>query len=162
MLFKRNKNFCDINPFFYSISMYKGILLRKIKDLLSKEKFAKVREEKKLPNVVYEYSSTIIKEGKDIDPKTQENKAVNIRLASSKITGIVIHPGEIFSFWRISLFRLLEIPTFVLNSNTSPANVTLTFISPKTTLAKGSFANEFLFTFMPISFSYEHSIKCLA
>lgn len=100
MLFKRNKNFCDINPFFYSISMYKGILLRKIKDLLSKEKFAKVREEKKLPNVVYEYSSTIIKEGKDIDPKTQENKAVNIRLASSKITGIVIHPGEIFSFWR--------------------------------------------------------------
>ena len=100
MSFKKNKNFCDINPFFYSISMYKGILLRKIKDLLSKEKFAKVREEKKLPNVVYEYSSTIIKKGKDIDPKTQENKAVNIRLASSKITGIVIHPGEIFSFWR--------------------------------------------------------------
>lgn len=100
MLFNKNKNFCDINPFFYAISMYKGILFRKIKDLLSKEKFAKSKKEEMLPNLVYEYNSTIIKKGKDIDPKTQENKAVNIKLASSKITGIVIHPGETFSFWK--------------------------------------------------------------
>ena len=100
MLFNKNKNFCDINPFFYAISMYKGILFRKIKDLLSKEKFAKSKEEEMLPNLVYEYNSTIIKKGKGIDPKTQENKAVNIKLASSKITGIVIHPGETFSFWK--------------------------------------------------------------
>lgn len=100
MLFNKNKNFCDINPFFYAISTYKGILIRKIKDLLSKEKFAKSKQEKKLPNLIYEYNSTIIKKGKDIDPKTQENKAINIKLASSKITGIVIHPGETFSFWK--------------------------------------------------------------
>lgn len=29
------------------------------------------------------------------------NKAVNIKLASSKITGIIIHPGEVFSFWKL-------------------------------------------------------------
>ena len=45
MLFNKNKNFCDINPFFYAISMYKGILFRKIKDLLSKEKFDKVKQQ---------------------------------------------------------------------------------------------------------------------
>ena len=40
------------------------------------------------------------KKGKGIDSVTQENKAVNIRLASSKITNIIIKPGETFSFWR--------------------------------------------------------------
>lgn len=100
MLLFRNKNFCDINPFFWTISTYKGILIRNIKDLFSKEKFAKTKQEKKLSNVVYEYNSPIIKKGKDIDPRTQENKALNIKIASSKITGIIIHPGETFSFWR--------------------------------------------------------------
>ena len=96
----RNKNFCDMNPLFFAIAMYKGIFIRHIKDLFSKEKFAKSKDEEKLDNIIYEYSSTIIKKGKDIDPVSQENKAINIQLASSKITGIIIHPGEVFSFWR--------------------------------------------------------------
>lgn len=100
MLFNKNKNFSDLNPFFYTISTYKGILIRTIKNLLSKEKFATSKQEEKLSNIVSEYNSTIIKKGKDIDPVTQENKAVNIKLASSKITGIIIHPGEVFSFWK--------------------------------------------------------------
>ena len=100
MLFNKNKNFCDINPFFYNISMYKGIITRNIKDFFSKKKKKKNKQDKKLKNVVSEYNSIIIKKGKGIDPVTQENKAVNIKLASSKISGIVIHPGEVFSFWR--------------------------------------------------------------
>ena len=71
-----------------------------MKDFLGKEKFAKLKQDKKLSNVVYKYNSIIIKKGKDIDPTTQKNKAINIRLASSKITGIIIRPGEMFSFWR--------------------------------------------------------------
>lgn len=100
MLFKKNKNFCDMNPFFWTISTNKGIMIRNIKDFFSKEKFAKVKQSSKLANLVYEYSSTLIKKGKGIDPRTQENKAINIKLASSKITGIIIKPGETFSFWR--------------------------------------------------------------
>lgn len=75
-------------------------MIRNIKDFFSKEKFAKAKQSQKLTNLVYEYSSTMIKKGKGIDPKTQENKAINIKLASSKITGIIIKPGEIFSFWK--------------------------------------------------------------
>ena len=100
MLLNNNKNFCDINPFFYNISMYKGIFLRNIKDLFSKTKFAKTKQQEKLRNIVSDYNSVIIKKGKGIDPITQENKSVNIKLASSKITGIIIKPGEVFSFWR--------------------------------------------------------------
>ncbi len=98
MLFFKNKNFCDINPFFWTISTYKGILIRCLKDFFSNIKFAKVKQSQKLTNLVYEYSSTLIKKG--IDRKTQENKAVNIKLASGKITGIIIKPQETFSFWK--------------------------------------------------------------
>ena len=101
MSFIKNKNFCDINPFFWTISTYKGILIRNSEDLFSTETFAKNRQSQSLPNLVYKYSSTLIKKGKGIDPITQENKAINIKLASSKITGIIIKPGEIFSFWKV-------------------------------------------------------------
>lgn len=100
MFFNKNKNFCDINPLCYEISTYKGIFIRIVQDMFSNQKFAKYRHNKKPSNLVSEYSSVMIKKGKGIDPKTQENKAVNIRLASNKINGIVIHPGEVFSFWK--------------------------------------------------------------
>lgn len=100
MLFNKTKNFCDINPFCYAISMQKGIFQRNIKDLFSRETFSKEKQIEKLPNVVSTYNSNIIKKGKGIDSKSQENKAVNIRLASSKITNIIIRPGEVFSFWK--------------------------------------------------------------
>lgn len=31
----------------------------------------------------------------------QENKAVNLSLAAPKVTGILIRPGETFSFWHL-------------------------------------------------------------
>ena len=98
---KRKKNFSDMNPLFWKISTYKGIIIRKIQDLFSKDKFAKTKQEEKLVNKVYEYKSVLIKKGKDIDPRTQENKATNIRIASSRITNIIVKPGETFSFWKL-------------------------------------------------------------
>ena len=100
MLFNKNKNFCDINPLFFAISTQKGIFQRNLKDLISDTKFAKVKEKEKLDKLISSYSSNLIKKGKGVDPVLQENKAVNIRLASSKINGIIIKPGEVFSFWR--------------------------------------------------------------
>lgn len=100
MLWNKNKNFCDINPTCYAISLRKEIIKRHLKDLFSGEKFAKTVSQKKLPCVVASYSSHMIKKGKGIDPVLQQNKAVNIRLACSKINGIIINPGEVFSFCR--------------------------------------------------------------
>lgn len=100
MSFKKKRNFCEINSFCYAISKQKEILKRFFKDFFSKEKFAKNIKKEKLPNIVSEHSSNIIKKGKGINITLQENKGVNIRIASSKINGIVIHPGEVFSFWK--------------------------------------------------------------
>lgn len=100
MLFNKNKNFCDINPVCFAISSEKEIFKRYIKDALGKEKFAKNLEEKRLPNVVFHYSSNLIKKGKGIDVRLQENKVTNIMLACCKMNGMIIRPGEVFSFWK--------------------------------------------------------------
>ncbi|WP_409973981.1 VanW family protein [Bacillus sp. Bva_UNVM-123] len=35
------------------------------------------------------------------DPQLQENKITNLKLAASKLDGILINPGETFSFWEL-------------------------------------------------------------
>ena len=53
-----------------------------------------------MPNIISNFNSKLIKTGKGIDIKLQENKATNIMLACKKINGTIIHPGEVFSFWK--------------------------------------------------------------
>ena len=71
---RQRKLFCDINPTCYAISMKKENYKRYLKDAVSGEKFAHT---------------------------LQENKAVNIELACACLNGLIIHPGEVFSFWRL-------------------------------------------------------------
>lgn len=99
MLWKKDKLFCEINPTCYAISLHKEIFKRHIKNLFDKEKYAKTIQDEKLPNIISSRSINLLKKGKGIDPVLQENKAVNIKLASNKMNGMVIHPGESFSFW---------------------------------------------------------------
>ncbi len=99
MLWFKDKLFCDINPTCYAISLRKEICKRHIKNFFSKERIAKTRQEEKLPNVVASYSCNLIKRGPGIDLTHQENKATNIKIACSKMNGMIIHPGEVFSFW---------------------------------------------------------------
>ena len=95
---KKKKLFCEKNQLFFKISVEKNIIQRNIKDLLSGEKFAKYKKEEKLPNLVASYNSYLIKKGTEIE--LQENKVVNVNIASSKINHIIIHPGEVFSYWK--------------------------------------------------------------
>lgn len=97
---RKRKLFCEMNPLFYAISEQKGIIRRNWKDMREREPFAVERREDRLPNLVSEQSSVLIKRAKGIDLRLQENKAVNIRLACSAIHGMVVRPGEVFSFWR--------------------------------------------------------------
>ena len=94
------KLFCDINPTCYKISVKKETLLRNIKDFFSREKIAKEKSEELLPNVVKSHSSILVRKLEGVDIRLQENKVTNIRLAAEKINGIIIKPGETFSFWK--------------------------------------------------------------
>ena len=91
--------FCDISPLCYRISEQKEICKRHLKNLRSHTKYAKRISAKTLPNTVSTHSCGLIKQGKGIDPVLQQNKAENIALAAKHLDGLLIRPGETFSFW---------------------------------------------------------------
>ena len=93
--------FCDINPTCYAISLKKENLKRHLQDLKRKENFATDFQKEKLTYVVSERSSNMIKRAEGVDLASQFNKAKNIELACQKLNGLVIKPGEVFSFWKV-------------------------------------------------------------
>lgn len=94
------KLFCEISPTCYKISRQKEVLKRNTKDLFCKSRLARDYNEELLPNIVKGHSSILIRKLAGVDLKLQENKVTNIMLACNKINGIVIHPGETFSYWK--------------------------------------------------------------
>ncbi len=93
------KLFCERNPLFYQISTKKEILKRHLQNLRSKKQFAKDHSPA-LPVLVCAHSSNMIKRAPGVNLEHQFNKAKNIEIAGGKINGLVIHPGETFSFWK--------------------------------------------------------------
>lgn len=93
------KLFCDLGPWAYKISVKKEILKRHIKNQLSDVKIAKDKSDTPLPYLLKEHSSLLIRRLHGVDLTLQENKVGNIRLVCEKINGLIIHPGETFSFW---------------------------------------------------------------
>ena len=103
----KRKLFCEISPLTYKISMEKEIILRNIKDMFSKETFSIEKTTEKLPVTIYKHNSLIRRKLGNVNMELQENKAKNLSLASPKISGILIKPGETFSFWKL-VGRCLE------------------------------------------------------
>ena len=94
------KLFCDISPTCYEISVWKCCRIREIKDFFSRKKFAAQKSSDLLPNVVKGHTSVLVRRLEGVDMRLQENKVTNIALATAKINGIIVRPGETFSFWR--------------------------------------------------------------
>ncbi len=95
----KRKLFCEISPLTYKLSTKKQILLRRIKNLYQRNSFASMIEKYRLPFIIYRHNSLIRRKLGDVNLLLQENKAINLGIAAPKISGIVIKPNEVFSFW---------------------------------------------------------------
>lgn len=95
------KLFCEISPFTYRLSVLKCIAVRNIKNIKLRKHFAKQKSPEELPYLIYKHSSIIRRKLANVDETLQENKAVNLSLSTKKVTGILIKPGEVFSFWNL-------------------------------------------------------------
>ncbi len=96
----KRKLFCEISPLTYKISVMRCQTMRHIKNLFTRN-IATVKTDNLLPCVIYKQSSLIRRKLGNVDLILQNNKAVNLSLAAPKISGIIIKPGEIFSFWKL-------------------------------------------------------------
>ena len=63
--------------------------------------YARTRSGEPLPCLCAEHETPLIRNIRSYDLWLQQNKVVNLRLAVGRIHGIVVYPGEVFSFWRL-------------------------------------------------------------
>ncbi len=94
------KLFCELSPAAYRISVWKCRGVRALQNLANRN-LSKRKSKDNLPVVIYRHSSLIQRRLGDVDPVLQQNKAVNLAIAAPKVDGILIYPGETFSFWSL-------------------------------------------------------------
>lgn len=63
--------------------------------------FAKKRSKMVLPYQVATHQTPLLRRLKDVDMWLQYNKITNLKIALKRLNGIVIHPGETFSYWKL-------------------------------------------------------------
>ena len=97
----KRKLFCEISPLTYQISLYKGRVFRHMRDFIFHTNFATEKRTDGLPVVVYAQKTLMRRRLGNVDMRLQDNKVINLNLAVPKVNGIIIKPGEIFSFWKL-------------------------------------------------------------
>lgn len=64
--------------------------------------YARTRNERVLlPYTIAGHSSPLFRSLRDVDMRLQHNKAINLRIAASRLNGVIVRPGETFSYWRL-------------------------------------------------------------
>ncbi len=74
-------------------------LITKLKWLKMKRLFAKRRSDEPLPYTQFAHKTPLLRKLKNVDMVLQYNKITNLKLAAARINGIVLEPGQVFSFW---------------------------------------------------------------
>ena len=100
-LVRQRKLFCELSPLAYQLSTLRCRVVRSLQNVCSKGALAQTRQTVPLPYLIYQHNSLIRRKLGQVDPVLQENKAVNLRLAAPKVSGVLIRPGETFSFWTL-------------------------------------------------------------
>lgn len=71
-----------------------------LKMRFDRNRYAAARRETALPYQVFETRCPMINRQTGFDLQFQENKVFNLKLAAKKLDGLLIRPGETFSFWQ--------------------------------------------------------------
>lgn len=95
----KRKLFCEINSFTYKISVIKERFKCTLINCLSRKKYSKIKLNKNLERRLYKHNSLIMRKLGNSDHSLQENKKINLQMVVLKLDGIMIYPGEVFSFW---------------------------------------------------------------
>lgn len=98
---KEKKLFCERGPLAYKISLFKEARKKDFRDFKAGRKIAKKRRKDSLEYIWKGDTKLLLRKLHGVDMQLQKNKVENLRIASKKIDGIIIKPGEEFSFWNL-------------------------------------------------------------
>jgi len=76
-------------------------LLRYAQWYLGGIKYARLFSDEKLDYIAFTHQTPLIRKLKGVELKLQYNKVVNLKIAAERLNGLVIKPGETFSYWRL-------------------------------------------------------------
>ena len=90
----------EIHPIVYHTRIWQKRAFRRLADLSTMRRFASDIVLDDLPFSCKKHQSLLRRRLGNSDPQLQENKVENLKIACPTIDGILIKPGETFSFWR--------------------------------------------------------------
>lgn len=67
---------------------------------LPKYRWAKTWKEERLPCVQFSHATPLMRHLRGEEMVWQENKVTNLRLAVKRLDGLILYPGETFSYWK--------------------------------------------------------------
>lgn len=72
--------------------------LRRLYWLTHRKMFAKTKKEY-FGEIQFSHKTPLLRKLRDVDMQYQYNKIVNLKIAVKQLDGIVLRPGEVFSYW---------------------------------------------------------------
>lgn len=89
------------NALFYSISVVIRRVIRRLSCLTGGRRFSRTVSGDRLPFSIIRHRSLLLRTLAGTDQRLQRNKVETLRSACSLMNGILVRPGETFSFWKI-------------------------------------------------------------
>ncbi len=89
----------QLHPAFYHLRIQQKRIGRSLEDTLKNYAFAYQRSSDSLLYRCTKHQSLLRRKLGSSDPRLQDNKIINLAIAHQTIDGILIRPGETFSFW---------------------------------------------------------------
>ena len=94
-----SRQISQLHPWLYTARSAELRFERRLADRIRGVPFARTVADTPLPVTLVRHASVLRRRLLDLDPRLQETKIVNLRLAAATIDGLLIRPGETFSFW---------------------------------------------------------------
>ena len=66
-----------------------------------KFRWAKERRQARLPCAQFSHATPLMRQLRGEEMEWQRNKVTNLKLAVARLDGLVLHPGETFSYWKL-------------------------------------------------------------
>ena len=97
----QRKLFCEYGPVCYQLSLWKEALRKRVRDTRRGFRPARTRQADSLPALIKGHRSPVVRRLAGVEVSLQENKRTNLALAVAEMDGVVLLPGEEFSFWAL-------------------------------------------------------------
>lgn len=98
---KPKKLLSQRHPIFYFLSVWTKRFRRQISWYFDNKKYSSAQTTEKLQYRIKKHQSVLLKKLGENNEQLQINKVTNLKIAAAKINGIVIKPGETFSFCKL-------------------------------------------------------------